>query len=162
MKKLKKYAAKGSLLLMFLVVLVDVTFVLAKASSRKPRAQQAKAQQVKAQPVTEQVKAVNYREVKMNVSAYCPCDLCCGKYGWGYKTACGHKIKAGECFVAAPKNYAFGTIMSIPGYVGGSKVQVLDRGGAIKGNHLDVYFSDHKTALRWGRQNLVVRVYDVK
>lgn len=91
----------------------------------------------------------------MRVTAYCPCPKCCGQYGWGYRTASGHKIKAGDRFVAAPKNYKFGTMIDVPGY---GKVPVLDRGGAIKGNRLDVYFDDHKTALQWGVKYLKVEV----
>ncbi|MHC4720522.1 MAG: 3D domain-containing protein, partial [Planctomycetota bacterium] len=36
-------------------------------------------------------------------------------------------------------------------------VKVLDRGGAIKGNRLDVFFHSHQQALNWG-----VRYIDVK
>ena len=34
-----------------------------------------------------------------------------------------------------------------------------DRGSAINGDHIDVFFKRHKDALAWGRQRLVVRVY---
>lgn len=90
-----------------------------------------------------------------NVSAYCPCSKCCGKYADGV-TASGHKIKKGDKFCAAPKNIPFGTILEIPGY---GKVPVLDRGGVIKGNKIDVYFDTHKEALKWGRQYLTVKIY---
>lgn len=90
-----------------------------------------------------------------NVSAYCPCELCCGVYADGI-TANGHVIEQGEKFVAAPSNIPFGTMIDIPGY---GKVPVLDRGGAIKGNKLDVYFDTHQKALEWGRQYLKVKVY---
>lgn len=92
--------------------------------------------------------------IRMNVSAYCPCSKCCGQYADGV-TASGHVIEKGDRFVAAPKNYPFGTVMIIPGY---GKVKVLDRGGAIKGNRLDVYFDTHEQALEWGRQYLDVVV----
>jgi len=91
------------------------------------------------------------------VTAYCPCPKCCGKYGWGYTTASGHKIKAGDRFVAAPKDIAFGTILGVPGY---GVVPVLDRGGAIKGNRLDVYFPTHQEALNWGVK--ILEVSEVK
>ncbi len=89
-----------------------------------------------------------------NVSAYCPCEKCCGVYADGI-TASGHKIKTGDKFVAAPPEYPFGTMMDIPGY---GKVPVLDRGGAIKGNKLDVFFSTHQEALNWGRRYLKVKI----
>ena len=95
-------------------------------------------------------------EYTANVSAYCPCEKCCGK--WAFilprRTASGHLIRPGDKFIAAPKNIPFGTMIDIPGY---GCVPVLDRGGAIFGNKLDVYFDSHKAALNWGRQNLKVK-----
>ena len=92
------------------------------------------------------------------VTSYCPCPKCCGKYGWGMTTASGHKIQPGDRFVAAPKNIPFGTRFIVPGYNDGNPVEVLDRGGAIKGRRLDVFFPTHKEALRWGVQYLEVKV----
>jgi len=57
-------------------------------------------------------------------------------------------------FVAAPKGFEFGTMLDIPGY---GTVPVLDRGGAIKGNRLDVFFATHQEALNWGVKILTVR-----
>ncbi|MGN6724584.1 MAG: 3D domain-containing protein, partial [Tepidisphaeraceae bacterium] len=37
-------------------------------------------------------------------------------------------------------------------------VPVLDRGGAIKGYHLDVFFPSHQQALDWGRRWVVVEI----
>ena len=52
--------------------------------------------------------------------------------------------------------YPFGTRMYVPGYGWGV---VEDRGGAIKGAHrIDLYFSSHSDALRWGRKNVGVTV----
>lgn len=95
--------------------------------------------------------------VRMRVSAYCPGACCCGKYGWGYKTASGYRIKTGDKFVAAPKRYPFGTKMLIPGY-SDSPVIVKDRGGAIRGNRLDVYFDTHQEALNWGVKYIDVTI----
>ena len=89
-----------------------------------------------------------------NVSAYCPCERCCGKYSDGI-TANGYKIQPGDKFCAADSRFPFGTLMNIPGY---GKVPVLDRGGVIKGDKLDVYFSTHQEALQWGRQHLQVKI----
>ncbi len=87
-----------------------------------------------------------------NVSAYCPCSLCCGIYADGI-TASGHVIQPGDKFVAAPKHIPFGTMIDIPGY---GRVPVLDRGGAIKGDKLDVYMEHHSDAINFGRQYLQV------
>jgi 3D (Asp-Asp-Asp) domain-containing protein len=99
-----------------------------------------------------------WQTVRMRVTAYCPCEKCCGKYSDGI-TACGHKIRQGDAFVAADKKYSFGTDMLIPGYKNGQPVEVLDRGGAIRGDRLDVFFHSHEQALKWGVRHLDVKVY---
>ncbi len=91
-----------------------------------------------------------------NISAYCPCELCCEIYSDGI-TASGHVIQPGDKFVAAPPHIPFGTMLEIPGY---GIVPVLDRGGAIKGNKLDIFFGGpegHYRALQWGRKQLTVK-----
>ncbi|OHB75292.1 MAG: hypothetical protein A2Z25_12785 [Planctomycetes bacterium RBG_16_55_9] len=102
--------------------------------------------------------ADEWQTVRMRVTAYCPCSSCCGQYADGM-TACGHVIQPGETFVAADKRYAFGTEMLIPGYDHGRAVKVLDRGGAIKGDRIDVFFPSHQEALEWGVQHLDVKVH---
>jgi len=97
-----------------------------------------------------------WQTVQMRVTAYCPCPKCCGSYSDGV-TACGHKISQGDRFVAADKMYPFGTEIIVPGYKSGKAVKVLDRGGVIRGNRLDVFFDSHQEALKWG-----VRYLDVK
>lgn len=101
--------------------------------------------------------ADEWQTVRMRVTAYCPCSKCCGQYADGM-TACGHVIQPGDTFVAADKRYAFGTKMLISGYSQGQAVKVLDRGGAIKGNRVDVFFPSHQEALEWGVQYLDVKV----
>jgi len=98
-----------------------------------------------------------WQTVQMRVTAYCPCEKCCGKYSNG-QTACDHKIRPGDAFVAADKEYSFGTEIIIPGYENAAPVKVLDRGGAIRGNRLDVFFGSHEEALKWGVRHLDVKV----
>ncbi len=91
--------------------------------------------------------------VDMNVSAYCPCEKCCGRFADGI-IASG--VPAVGLIIAAPCRYPFGTVMDVPGY---GKATVQDRGGAIKGNKIDLLFTTHQEALNWGRQYLKVKVY---
>ena len=98
-----------------------------------------------------------WQTVRMRVTAYCPCSKCCGEYSDGI-TANGHRIRPGDTFAAADRRYSFGTEMLIPGYNNSVVVEVLDRGGAIKGNRLDVFFATHQEALQWGVQYLDVQV----
>lgn len=101
-----------------------------------------------------------WRIVRMRVTGYCPCSKCCGKFADGI-TACGHKIRPGDTFVAADKRYSFGTEMVIEGYSNGKSIKVLDRGGAIRGNKLDAFFHTHQEALVWGVRHIDVKVRDI-
>lgn len=98
-----------------------------------------------------------WQTVRMRVTAYCPCERCCGEYADGV-TACGHRIQAGDSFAAADRRYPFGTEMVVAGYNNGESIRVLDRGGAIRGNRLDLFFHSHEEALQWGVRHLDVRV----
>ncbi|MEN8127099.1 MAG: 3D domain-containing protein [Planctomycetota bacterium] len=99
----------------------------------------------------------SWRVVRMRVTGYCPCSKCCGAYSDGI-TANNHRIQPGDTFVAASKSYPFGTEMVIPGYNSDRPVQVMDRGGAIKGNRLDLFFHTHQAALVWGVQHVDVLI----
>ena len=111
----------------------------------------------RAVPDVCQQKQELFFEKEMRVTAYCPGACCCGKWADGM-TASGHLIKPGDRFVAADKQFAFGTRILIPGYNKNQPVEVLDRGGAIKGDRLDVFFPTHEEALEWGVQVLTVSI----
>lgn len=96
-----------------------------------------------------------FDEIKFTVSAYCPCEDCCGRWSDNI-TASGHVIQPGDKFVAAPPMIPFDTMLDIPGY---GIVPVLDRGGAIVDNRLDIYMDDHQDALNYGMRTLKVRLY---
>lgn len=106
---------------------------------------------------TKQPSEEKWRVTRMRVTAYCPCSKCCGEYSDGV-TACNHHIQNGDRFVAADKQFSFGTEMIIPGYNNSRTVEVKDRGGAIQGERLDVYFDTHQQALEWGVQYLDVLI----
>ena len=86
------------------------------------------------------------------VTAYCPCEKCCGRFADGI-TASG--APAIGRIIAAPSEIPFGTELFIEGY-GYGKVQ--DRGGSIKGKRLDVLFPTHNQALEWGVKMLEVEI----
>ncbi len=91
-------------------------------------------------------------EITMEATGYCPCPICCGEYASGY-TADGSKATAGYT-VAASSDYAFGTLFYIPYF--DRVFEVEDRGGAIGGNRIDVYFDTHEEALMFGRRTFTV------
>jgi len=93
------------------------------------------------------------KPIIFRVTAYCPCEICCGKWADGI-TANGHVIQPGDKFVAAPADlFDFGDVIFVPGY---GTVPVLDRGGSIKGKRIDVFFSTHQEALNWGVKHLTI------
>ena len=110
---------------------------------------------------------------QLEVTAYCPCGACCGweRNWWGRpvysygpnrgqrkevgRTASGTRARLGT-IAADTRLFPFGTIMYVPGYGYGV---VEDRGGAIRGNKIDLYYRTHQQALEWGRQQLAVRVW---
>ncbi len=98
------------------------------------------------------------RVVWMEVTAYCPCTKCCGPEAKGI-TASGMPVSYNDGkFVAADtKLLPFGTRLQVPGYHD-VPVEVMDRGGAIRGYKLDVYFASHEEALEWGRRWVQVKV----
>ena len=85
------------------------------------------------------------------VTAYCSCAKCCGKTNG--ITAAETKATAGRT-IAASSKFALGTKLNINGHT----YTVEDRGGAIKGNKIDIYVNSHAEALAWGVKYLPVQV----
>jgi 3D (Asp-Asp-Asp) domain-containing protein len=101
------------------------------------------------------------RTITMLVTAYSPDERSCGESADGI-TASGYSVwtNAMKMVAADTDVLPFGTLLSVPGYDDASIVPVLDRGGAIKGNRLDVLFPTHEQAERWGVQRLSVTVWE--
>lgn len=68
-------------------------------------------------------------------------------------TASGSHVHKGT--MACPREYAFGTKIEIDGM--GTFV-CEDRGGAIKGNHFDMWFESRGEALQWGKRTVEARI----
>jgi len=91
-------------------------------------------------------------EFTINASAYTAAADECGKSDG--ITASGKKV-AEKRTLACPPAYPFGVKIEIDGM--GTYV-CEDRGGAIKGNHFDIYMETKKQAFAFGRRNLVAKV----
>lgn len=107
------------------------------------------------------------RTIMMKVTAYSPDARSCGDSADGI-TATLHSVETnGFRLVAAdPKVLKMGAMLTVPGYdvcptSGESRiVPVLDVGGKIKGNRLDVLFETHEAALAWGVRDIPVVVWE--
>jgi 3D (Asp-Asp-Asp) domain-containing protein len=99
--------------------------------------------------------------VRMRVTAYSPDERSCGASADGI-TASGYSVltNGGALVAADPRVLPLGSLLSIPGYDNGAVVPVLDVGGAIKGNRLDVLYSTHNVAMQWGVRDLEVTVWE--
>lgn len=86
------------------------------------------------------------------ITAYCGCPLCCGAGAHGV-TASGTRATQGRT-IATSSQFAFGTKLMI----NGKEYTVEDRGGAIQGNRIDIYFTSHADAISWGVKYLPVEV----
>jgi len=64
----------------------------------------------------------------------------------------------GNLVAADTRVLPFHTEVRIPGYAGGRSVPVVDRGAAVQGRMLDVFFPTHWRAKRWGKKRLVVEI----
>jgi len=110
------------------------------------------------------VEGGSYR-LLVKVTAYCPCELCCGSNSDG-KTATGRDAYL-PGVASDPTVIPLGSRIDIPGYTrgpnnNGSWILVDDTGSAIKGNHIDVRFRTHSEALRWAARHgpkLRIRVW---
>lgn len=100
------------------------------------------------------------RTMLMTVTAYSPDARSCDDSADGL-TATLHSVQTnGWKLVAADKGILpMGSMLTIPGYDHGLVVPVLDVGGKIKGNRLDVLFPTHEQAKAWGVRRLRVTLW---
>jgi len=87
------------------------------------------------------------------VTAYCACHICCGSWFKTAKTADGHTPKQGVT-VAASRSIPFGTKVLIDGHT----YIVQDRLAKRFDNRIDIYFNNHKDALKFGKQRKNVTI----
>lgn len=88
----------------------------------------------------------------INASAYTAAADECGKSDG--ITASGLKVEANRT-LACPKELPFGTKLKIEGM---GEFRCEDRGGAIKGNKIDIYMETKSEAFAFGRQNLEAEI----
>lgn len=94
---------------------------------------------------TPEPEIINLGEYKL--TAYCACEECCGKTDG--ITASGVKAVEGVTVAADTTIHPFGTKL----FINGHEYTVQDKGAAIKGNKVDIFFDNHQEALEFGVQH---------
>lgn len=92
------------------------------------------------------------------LTAYCPCEKCCGEYGANRPIdengdlivygAYGQILEAGVSIATDPDVIGFNQEV----YIDGTVYKANDTGGNIKGNTIDIYMVDHDEATEFGVQ----------
>ncbi len=104
------------------------------------------------------VNANNMNSEVFKATAYCSCERCCDKDPsdkWYGITASGKRARWGTIAVDR-RVIKLGSQLRIEGYPD-TIFRAEDVGGAIKGNHIDVWFPSHREALKFGVQEIVIQ-----
>lgn len=93
------------------------------------------------------------------LTAYCPCEVCCGKWALNRPdgivyTASGAEAEAGVTVAVDPDVIPLGTEV----YIVGMGWYTAQDTGNFAGNVIDIYFDDHEAACEFGRQAAVVAI----
>ena len=109
----------------------------------------------------DEIKVIVYIESKpeytslgeFKITAYCSCKKCCEQYADNRPNgkvygASGAELKPNYSIAVDPDVIPYGTKV----YIDGREYIAQDTGGAIAGNRIDLYMSNHEEALEWGVQ----------
>lgn len=82
------------------------------------------------------------------ISAYCPCEICCGiKSTENYGRTSSGEIAVEGVTIATDNNIipiGFQVLINEKKYIS------QDKGGSIRGNRIDIFFNNHQDALNYG------------
>ena len=143
----------------------EATEIIELEEKEEESTTQARTTQETTTEITTQEDNGEYYIINAKCTAYCSCERCCGDYANSRPldengkpiiyTASGRRAVP-QYSIAMSKSYAFGTMVEIPGI---GMCEVMDRGGAVQGNVIDIYFGSHEEALEWGCRWLDVKIY---
>ena len=80
-------------------------------------------------------------------TAYCPCRAC--SEGWGRHTSTGTVASFNHTVAVDPRVIPYGSKLLINGVV----YTAEDKGGAVRGNHIDIFFDTHGETRVYGTQS---------
>ena len=85
---------------------------------------------------------INMGEFK--ITYYCSCEECSDC--WGTETSTGHQCEEGRTVAVDPDVIDYGSRILI----GDNEYVAEDCGGAVEGDHIDIYVDDHETVEELG------------
>lgn len=98
---------------------------------------------------------VKSREITVTATAYTAyCNGCSGITATGINLRKNPDMKV---IAVDPKIIPLGSKVYVPGY---GEAIAGDKGGAIKGNKIDVFINNKSSANKWGKQTLKITVYN--
>lgn len=83
-------------------------------------------------------------------TGYCPCRSCSA--GWGRNTCTGAVASSQHTIAVDPRVIPYGTRVMINGVV----YIAEDKGGGVKGHHIDIFYDTHAESKNHGIQNVEV------
>ena len=83
-------------------------------------------------------------------TGYCPCRSCSA--GWGRNTCTGAVASSQHTIAVDPREIPYGTRVMINGVV----YIAEDKGGGVKGHHIDIFYDTHAESKNHGIQNVEV------
>jgi len=138
--------------LSFTIGLATGCLINAQANEKTTYTEIIKPIEVTAQPIETETKTEPILESLgvFELTAYCPCDECCGKSDG--ITSTGTKAKAGRTIAVDPNIIPYGSKVVINGHTYISE----DCGCAIQNRRIDIFFDTHNEAVIFGRQQAEV------
>lgn len=83
-------------------------------------------------------------------TAYCPCRTC--SEGWGRNTSTGAVASSRHTIAVDPRVIPYGSRVLIGGVV----YTAEDRGGGVRGSHVDIFFDTHEETRQYGTRTMDV------
>lgn len=83
-------------------------------------------------------------------TAYCPCYAC--SEGWGRHTCTGAIAQASHTVAVDPRVIPYGSKLMINGVI----YTAEDKGGGVRGNHIDIFYDTHAETRQHGTRNAEV------
>lgn len=95
-------------------------------------------------------------EMVVIATAYCNSPICINVSKWNDGITATGTVAGMQTIAVDPKTIPLGSIVYIEG-MGWYKAE--DKGGAIKGNRIDIFMGDYKKAREFGRKKVRVKIY---